>query len=164
MHSLIVCTSSSRKLNSIPCFIFNTQAIKAVPQLLSIYHEDSRKPSMLYFYRDLNVASKTVEAARTELANSINGCDGSDLLSFAYLNSLGVSWKQIKLLLDASPVITYCETEPGWELLDNGPVRNTLDTAMLNFLRKRLQITNSDLHSMIKVSSPIQYICIAVYL
>jgi len=106
---------------------------------------------MLYFYRDLNVPMKEVEEARSELATLINGCDGSDLLSFVYLKSIGISWQQIKFIFDAFPIISYCETEPGWELLDNGPVRNTLDTAMLNFLRKRLQITNSDLHSMIKV-------------
>lgn len=130
-----------------------TEAVKAVPQFLSIYHEDSKKPHVLHFHKNLNVPSKIVEAARSELANSIVGCDTSDLLSFAYLSSLGVSWNQIRLMLDTFPVLTFCDVEPGWELLGNGKVRNELDSIMLNFLRKRLQITNSDLHAMMKVSS-----------
>ena len=111
-----------------------TEAVRAVPQLLSLYHEDSRKRSMVNFYKELYVPSTAIETTRSELANSINGCDISDFLSFAYMHSIGVSWQQMTLLLDAIPLLTYAESEPGWELLDNGPIRNSLDTSMLNFL------------------------------
>ena len=114
-----------------------TEAIRAIPQLLSIYHEDSRKPSMLYFYKQLNLSSKFIEEGQSELAPMLNGCDGSDLLSFAYLNSLGVDWDQIRLLLHAFPSLTHYDSEPGWEMLGHGPVRSELDGRMLMYLRKR---------------------------
>ena len=135
-----------------------TQAVKAVPQFLSIHHEDSKKPPMLHFYRDLKVEPHRVEQARIELANLI-GSDGCDMLAFAYLNSLGLSWEQIRLFLDAFPALAHCDTEPGWDLLDNGPLRNELDAGTMNFLRKRLQIDNSDVHAMIKVSAQNKVLC-----
>lgn len=129
-----------------------TQAIRTVPQFLSMYHEDSKKPSTLYFYKELGVSPQLLEQARLELGSRLSGCDSSDTYSFAYLNSIGVDWVNIRLLIDAVPLITFCDKEPGWELLEkSSPVRSELDVGMLNFLRKRLQIYNSDLHAMIKV-------------
>jgi hypothetical protein len=129
-----------------------TQAIRAVPQFLSLYHEDSKKPSMLYFYNELGVNPQLLEQARSELGSRLSGCDSSDMYSFAYLNSIGVDWVNIRLLIDAIPLITFCDKEPGWEVLEkSSPVRSELDVGMLNFLRKRLQIYNADLHAIIKV-------------
>jgi hypothetical protein len=129
-----------------------TQIVRAVPQFLSIYHEDSLKSNIFYFCRELDIPTRFLEQARTELGHRIIGGEASDTYAFAFLNSIGISWAQIRLLLDAFPVITYCDKEPAWELLDNrGPMRKELNPSVLNFLRKRLQISNSDLHAMIKV-------------
>jgi len=131
-----------------------TQIVRAVPQFLSIYHEDSLKPNILYLYRELDIPTQFLEQARTELGSRITGGEASDTYAFAFLNSIGISWEQIRLLLDAFPVITYYDREPAWELLDNkGPVRKELNPSVLNFLRKRLQIANSDIYAMIKTHS-----------
>jgi len=133
-----------------------TQAIRAVPQLLSMYHEDSKKPSMLYFYNELGVSHQLLELTRLELGSRLSGCDSSDVYAFAYLNSIGVDWVNIRILIDAIPLVTFCDKEPGWEVLEkSSPVRSELHVGMLNFLRKRLQIDTSDLHAMIKVHSRI---------
>lgn len=92
-----------------------TKAIRAVPQLLAIYHEDARKPPALYFYNTLQVPSNSVDGARRELSTKyLAGCTSSDVFTFGYLHSLGVEWNQIKLLLDAFPTLTFCDQEPGW--------------------------------------------------
>jgi len=130
-----------------------TNAIKAIPQFLSMYYEDSRKPSIVYFYRDLQVTPDSVNAARSELSQYMLGCNASDMCAFAYLNSLGVTWDQIRLLLNAFATFTYCDLEPGWELVGRGPIRSELKEEMLHFLRQRLQISNPDIHSMLKTHS-----------
>jgi len=131
-----------------------TKAIRAVPQLLAIYHEDARKPPALYFYNTLQVPSNSVDGARRELSTKyLAGCTSSDVFTFGYLHSLGVEWNQIKLLLDAFPTLTFCDQEPGWELLDYGPVRSELKESTLHFLRKRLQVHNADLYAMLKTHS-----------
>lgn len=128
-----------------------TKAITAVPQFLSMHYEDSRKPSMIYFYKFLNIPPISLNEARTELSQYMLGCDSSDICSFAYLHSLGVSWDQIRLLLDAFPTLTYSEKDPSWDLLDRN-MRSQLGIDMLHYLRKRLQISNDDIHSMLRVS------------
>jgi len=129
-----------------------TQVVRVVPQLLSIYHEDSQKPNLLHFYRKLDIPARFLEQARIELDNRTTGCDASDIYAFAYLNSIGINWDKIRLILDAFPVISFCDSEPAWELLDNkNRIGNNLKTDALVFLRKRLQISNSDLFAMMKV-------------
>lgn len=128
-----------------------TKAIAAVPQFLSMNYEDSRKPSMIYFYSFLHIPPTSINEARSELSQYILGCDASDVCAFAYLHSLGVSWGQIRFLLDAFPTLTYSEKDPSWDLLDRS-MRSELVAGMLIYLRKRLQISNDDIHSMLKVS------------
>jgi len=131
-----------------------TKAIQAVPQLLAIYHEDARKPTVMHFYNNLQVPSESVDMARKELSTTyLAGCQSSDVFTFGYLHSLGVEWSQIRLLLDAFPTLTFCDQEPGWELLDYGPVRSQLKESTLHFLRKRLQVNNADLYAMLKTHS-----------
>mmetsp|Transcript_20331 Transcript_20331/g.30530 ORF Transcript_20331/g.30530 Transcript_20331/m.30530 type:complete len:959 (-) Transcript_20331:657-3533(-) len=129
-----------------------TKAIGAVPQFLSLHYEDSRKPSMIYFYKSLHIPPISINEARTELRQYCLGCDASDVCSFAYLHSLGVSWDQIRMLLEAFPTLTYSERDPSWDLLDRS-MRSELGEEMLHYLRKRLQISNADVHSMLKVHS-----------
>lgn len=126
-----------------------TKAVAAVPQYLSMHYEDSLKPSMVYFLKFVPPGS--VNEARSELSQYMLGCDASDVCSFALLHSLGVSWDKIRLLLDAFPTLTYSEKDPSWDLL-NQNMRSELGQDMLHYLRKRLQISNDNIHSMLKVS------------
>ena len=112
----------------------------------------STKPAhMLYFYQTFQISSQSIDEARTELSMYMTGSDVSDMCAFELLHSLGVRWNQIRLLLDAFPTLTYCDTDPSWELLDHENVRSKLKAGTLIYLRKRLQITNSDIHAMMKV-------------
>ena len=107
--------------------------------------------NILYFYKSFQISSKSIDQARAELSMYLTGSDVSDMCAFELLHSLGVRWSQIRLLLDTFPTLTYCDTEPGWELLDHGNVRSKLKAGTLIYLRKRLQITNSDIYAMMKV-------------
>ena len=128
-----------------------TTAVGVVPQLLAIFYEDSQKPSMVYFYKSLKIPPASINEARTELSQYMLGCDSSDVCSFAYLHSLGVTWNQIRLLLDAFPTLSWPDKEPSWDLIGT-KIRSELEVDMLLYLRKRLQISNADVHSMLKVS------------
>jgi hypothetical protein len=128
-----------------------TKVVAAAPQFLSMHHEDSRKPSMVYFYKTLHIPPLSLSEARSELSQYMLGCDASDVCAFAYLHSLGVTWDQIRLLLDAFPTLTYSEKDPSWDLLDRS-MRSELNGDWLHYIRKRLQISNADIHSMLKVS------------
>ena len=110
---------------------------------------------MIFFYKSLQIPLTSVNEARTELSQYMLGCDSSDVCSFAYLHSLGVSWDQIRLLLNAFPTLTYADKEPSWDLIDT-KIRSELHIDMLHYLRKRLQISNPDIHSMLKVCKKIQ--------
>lgn len=128
-----------------------TLAIQAVPRLLSLYHEDSQKQSMLYFYNELGVNMQLLDEGRIELGNRIVGCDNSDLYAFSYLRSIGITWEQIRLVIDCFPIVLYCDTDPVWDLLDsNSSLKNELNPSHLHFLRKRLQVSNAEIAAMIK--------------
>lgn len=128
-----------------------TLAIQAVPRLLSLYHEDSQKRSMLYFYNELGVNMQLLDEGRIELGSRIVGCDNSDLYALSYLRSIGITWEQIRLVIDCFPIVLYCDIDPVWDLLDtNSSVKNELNPSHLHFLRKRLQVTNADTTAMIK--------------
>eukprot|EP00957_Ditylum_brightwellii_P188384 14341381-Ditylum_brightwellii.AAC.1 len=129
-----------------------TEAIRAIPQLLSMHHEDSKKPSILYFYQQLQVPYEEIDAARNELSDYLIGTEAGDACTFAHLhNKLGISWYQMRLLLEAFPTLTCCDTDPGWELFDHGgPVRSVLKEDGLFYLRKRLQVGSREIFGMLK--------------
>ena len=130
-----------------------TEAIRAMPNLLSMHYEDSRKPSMLYFYQELGVPPLLCREAEVELSRYLTGTDSSDACAFAYLRTLGASWDQCRILLDAFPVLTACDTNPGWELACEGPVRKELNEDLMLYLRKRLQVGAGEVYHMMKVGA-----------
>jgi hypothetical protein len=86
-----------------------------------------------------------------ELVDYLVGADPSDACTFAYLNSMGISWPQIRIMLEAFPAIVFANADPGFELYQHGIVRNLLREPVLQFLRKRLQIGPEEVFNMIKV-------------
>ena len=111
-----------------------------------MFHEDAKKPSIIYFYQYLKVPMGLIDEVRSELSNYLGGSDHADFCAFAYLRSLDISLDQIKLLLEAMPTLTFCMPEAGLVL-----ETKLADESRLHFLRKRLQLTNGDIKAMIKV-------------
>ena len=77
-----------------------------MPELLALYYEDSRKPSIVYMYNNMQapMLTKIVDEANTRLMQFLEGTDPSDAYVFAYLRSVGISWKQIAILISALPL------------------------------------------------------------
>lgn len=120
-------------------------AVLSIPQLLlSMYHEDSRKPSILYFYQNLQVdyedcdvirslvasgnfsyfkefdtlAGSKVRRSRANVENLLTGCDPSDVCALAYLHcKLGVTSQSVSFLVHAFPTTLSCDLEVSWEML-----------------------------------------------
>lgn len=57
---------------------------------------------------------------------------------------------QIRLLLRAFPTLNYPDQEPGWELLESESSRSELNVNAIIYLRKRLQVGNSEVYAMMK--------------
>lgn len=128
-----------------------TDAVRVIPQLLAMHHDDAMKPSMLYFIQNLKLPYDLFDEARAQLSSYVSGATASDAWTFAYLRSLDVSWEQMKILLDAFPTLVCCETEPSWELIDDRYARSVYKESDLHYLRKRLQISPGEVFAMIKV-------------
>jgi len=133
-----------------------TKAMRLMPELMALYYEDSRKPSVGYLYTQLqqqiNVMSPQLcDEVKMQLGQFLEGADFSDTLTLGYLYGyLGISWKKLRLLLSAFPLWTTNNLDPGWEILQRGPVRSSLKRHSLDYLRQRLQIRPSDVYKMIK--------------
>lgn len=128
-----------------------TSAIRMMPELLALYYEDSRKPSRAHMYRQMNqnpVPPKLIDEATIQL--NLEGADASDAYTFAHLRSLGVSWSQLRILLSSLPLWTTNNLEPGWELMQKGPVRSILKRPALDYLRQRLQVGPGDIYRLLK--------------
>ncbi len=126
---------------------------------------------MLYFYQRLNVPTEAVEYIRKQLLPT--GADISDACCFALLHTqLGISLPQIQTCLNAFPTLTFCDLDPGWELLTTttttttcrNPIRTQFNEDALHYLRKRLQIGTSDIFAMIKVRYPLYHVYIDITL
>ena len=64
-----------------------TKAIQAIPQLLAVYHEDARKPSVIYIYNDLQIPPESVDMARRKLSTTyLAGCPASEIFTFGYIH------------------------------------------------------------------------------
>ncbi|KAL7552622.1 hypothetical protein ACHAWF_017609 [Thalassiosira exigua] len=130
-----------------------TKAVRMMPELLALYYEDSRKPSLIYMFNQMqsSVPPKLIDEANVQL--ELEGTDPSDAYTFAYLRSLGVSWSQLRILTSALPLWKSVNLEPGWELLQRGPVRSMLKRPSLDYLRQRLQIGPDDVYRLLKTHS-----------
>lgn len=129
-----------------------TKAVRAVPNLLSLRHTDSRKPNMLYYMQELKVSAEMSILTERNLEKYILGTEASDVWAFAYLHTIGLQWSQLRIILDAFPTLTCVSTETNWELRQKKETARAMDEFSLIFLRKRLQIGPSDVFLMVKVS------------
>ena len=145
-----------------------TKVCRVMPELLALYFEDSRKPSIMYMYSQMRtqpVSPKLIDEANMQL--SLEGADPCDSYTFAYLaslkdlptqrpisanylRSLAISWGQLRILTSSLRLWLSCNLEPGWELLGRGPIRSMLKRPALDYLRQRLQIGPSDVYRMLK--------------
>ena len=132
-----------------------TYAIQMMPELLALYYEHSRKPSIthvIYHHQRMQnsymVSPKLIDEALQQL--NLEGCDPTDAYTFAYLHSLGVTWSQLRILTSALPLWTTVNLEPSWEIVQKGPVRSVLKRRALDYLRQRLQIGPCDIYRLVK--------------
>ena len=124
-----------------------TKAITTMPELLALYFEDSKKPSLNYL-QQMQVSVPAELEVYSEM--NLEGTDPSDAFCFAYLHSLGIEWSQLRILQSSLPLWTTNNIEPDWVMLGKGPVRSTLKRPALDFLRLRLQISPSDVYRLLK--------------
>ena len=129
-----------------------TRAIRVMPELMALYYEDSRKPSVGYMYTQTQqqLSPQLCDEIQRQLSPFLEGADFSDTIMIGYLYSLGISWKKLRVLLSAFPLWTTNNLDPGWEILQRGPVRSLLKRHSLDYLRQRLQVRPSDVYKMIK--------------
>ena len=129
-----------------------TKAIRMMPELMALYYEDTRKPSVGYMYTQMQqrLPPQLSDEVQMQLGQFLEGADFSDVLTLGYLHSLGISWKKLRLLLSAFPLWTTNNLDPGWEILQRGPVRSVLKRHSLDYLRQRLQIRPSEVYKMLK--------------
>jgi len=135
-----------------------TECIRAVPELLALFYEDSMKPSVPYFFNNWKIKPEDAEEARCSLtSSSLVGCSASDAYCFAYLHkTVGIPWISISIMIQALPSTIVCDTTIPWEIImDNTAVRmgGELKFPSLNFLRQRLQVSPKDVHYMITTHS-----------
>ena len=128
-----------------------TEAVRAIPNILSLRYTDSKKPDIAYYIQELQVPVDLTIRAERNLEKYLIGADQSDIWAYSYLNKIGVSWNQLRILLDAFPTLTCIEKSSNWELRNRKLTRETLNEFALIFLRKRLQIGTREIYLMLKV-------------
>lgn len=140
-----------------------TECIRAVPELLALYYDDAKKPTIPYFYTNWKITPADADVARYSIIDGMVGCSASDSYCFAFMHKiLGISWTSINIMIQALPSTIVCDTVP-WELLmvDGGNTHRAtaggrageLKFNALNFLRQRLQVSPTDVYFMIKTHS-----------
>lgn len=136
-------------------------AILALRHFLQFYPNDSNsgKPEPAYFYQQLKIKFDVIDQARIELNYWLSSACSADLLSFAFLNSLGVSWDQCRILLESlSASVVSSELEPNWELsTSRSPVRHQLRADAMNCFRMRLRLSPSEIYDILKVNKRMSY-------
>ncbi len=83
-----------------------TQTLRVMPEFMALFYEDSRKPSIVYLYNQMQapILSKLCDEANLQLNEYLEGTDPSDAYAFAFLHSIGISWDQIRILVSALPL------------------------------------------------------------
>ncbi|KAL7461854.1 hypothetical protein ACHAXS_002256, partial [Conticribra weissflogii] len=129
-----------------------TQTLRVMPEFMALFYEDSRKPSVVYLYNQMQapILSKLCDEANLQMNEYLEGTDPSDAYAFAFLHSIGISWDQIRMLVSALPLWITNSLEPGWDLLQRGPVRTMLKRPSLDYLRQRLQVGPSQIYHLLK--------------
>jgi hypothetical protein len=137
-----------------------SQVITAIVDLRHILFVDplessSQKLPAPVLFMNLRIPLDLVNEARFELGDYwLRGASPSDAASFAYLHAGGVSWDQCRVMLGAfSASLISCDLDPSWELLEAGPIRSSLSETSIHYLRARLQLIPSEVHSLIKSHS-----------
>ena len=138
-----------------------TNCIRAVPEILALHHCDSTKPSVPYFLNNWKISSERANEVQSKLngfhlsslplSGGLLGCTPADPYFFAFLHSQGVSWDSIKIIINAIPTITQCDTQISWDV--DGPVCRKLKLPVLNFMRERLDLSPADIFHMIRTHS-----------
>jgi hypothetical protein len=133
-------------------------AILALRHLLQLYPHDSSsgKPSLPYFYQQLKVTFPMVDKTRAELGQWISGSCAADLMTFAFLHSIDVSWDQCKIISQAlSNSIICTELEPNLKL--RHIKQKQLDEEALHYLRMRLHLSPAELLDMLRTHSRLSF-------
>ncbi|KAL7543064.1 hypothetical protein ACHAXR_012377, partial [Thalassiosira sp. AJA248-18] len=119
-----------------------TSAIRMMPELLALYYEDSRKPSMVYMYNQMqsSIPPKLINEANIQL--NLEGTDPSDAYTFAYLHSLGISWSQLRILMASLPLWTTCNL--GLSTYDAGKKM----LPILDTLQSKLELSSAELRKL----------------
>lgn len=133
-----------------------TTAILALRHLLMLHPIDANtnKPPLPFFLQQLNVQLSSVDQARVELDSWLTGGSPMDAFTFAFLNTLDITWDQCRAILGAfSSSLVSCDLQPSWDLIESGPVRQSLSENAINYLRMRLQLSPPEVVAMIKTHS-----------
>lgn len=111
------------------------------------------KPPIAYFITALGVTVDGLNQARDALSTWLDGECAADVATFAHLRSLGISWDQCYVLLQAfAASILSCELERTWDIY-KGPTRNPLPESSINYLRERFQMFPSEICCMLRTHS-----------
>jgi hypothetical protein len=131
-----------------------TTAILCLRHLMSMHPLDSssKKPPFVFFYQQLKVQFNSSRQARVELDHWLTGACPTDASTFAFLNSLDVSWDQCRILLGAfSSSLLSFDLDPSYQF--SRPVRRVLSEDSIHYLRMRLQLSPPEVFAMIKTHS-----------
>ena len=130
------------------------QMLKGLPHILAMTYEDAaQKPNFFYFHQALRVPKELCDEAKEKLHDYLDGATPSDVSMMAYLKSLGATWDQLSIVLQAFPVLVTCDTDPSWVIYHKSTTRAVFKEYSLHYLRARLQVSPGQLQSMIKTHS-----------
>ena len=136
----------------------DTQAVSAILGLRHLLFADpnaalKEKPPIAYFIAALGVTVESLNQARDALSSLLDGECVPDVATFAYLKSLGISWDQCSILVQAFSVsVLSCAVDRTWEVY-HGPGRKQLSEESINYLRQRFQLYPSEVVCMLRTHS-----------
>jgi hypothetical protein len=130
------------------------QMLRGLPHVLAMHYEDAaQKPGFMYFHQALRVPKELCDEARATLRDQLDGATPSDVSMAAYIKSLGASWTQLRILLQAFPSMVTCDTDPSWIAYHKFLIRSVFKEHTLHYLQSRLQISPGKVQAMLKTHS-----------